>query len=79
MNLYLCDTCNTLATVEATGVGIKLAPCACIAEDDSGDFICPVCKELKPFLAGSGDCQTCDTCCKCPDDAYDTGKYCYPY
>lgn len=38
-------------------------------------FTCPVCKVLRPFETGSGDCQTCETCCKCAGD----GTYCMPY
>ena len=49
-------------------------------EDKSSPaFVCPACKTLKPFVAGSGDCQTCETCCKCPADAYATKAYCMPY
>lgn len=38
-------------------------------------FTCPACKRLRPFEMGSGDCQTCEDCCKCPTD----GTYCWPY
>ena len=38
-------------------------------------FTCPACKVLRPFETGSGDCQTCDNCCKCND----YGTYCWPY
>jgi hypothetical protein len=38
-------------------------------------FTCPVCQVLRPFEMGSGDCQTCEDCCKCPTD----GTYCFPY
>lgn len=38
-------------------------------------FTCPACKVLRPFEMGSGDCQTCENCCKCAE----TGDYCWPY
>jgi hypothetical protein len=38
-------------------------------------FTCPACKKFQPFEMGSGDCQTCEDCCKCPTD----GTYCWPY
>ncbi len=38
-------------------------------------FTCPVCKRFQPFEMGSGDCQTCEDCCKCAT----WGTYCMPY
>jgi hypothetical protein len=48
---------------------------AILNDTENDPFKCPKCRDWKPFSAGSGDCQTCDECCKCTS----YGTYCTPY
>ena len=48
-------------------------------DDEYPPFKCPQCTVIVGYIEGSGDCQTCQNCCTCPDDAWRTGKYCMPY
>ena len=51
----------------------------CGGEQEFQTFVCPACKQDKPYSEGHGDCQACDDCCK--DTEGEDGKiiYCHPY